>query len=407
MADPLSALRSPAPGELGAAPGEPPACPPPARAPSCPGLSARLLLSDCARAFRDPVLHLTALLDLRARRFAAWQALARDALFVDSFFEIHGMPARPRRPSWALLLPLAEVLSRLLADGAAGGCRHPARLAALADACVEWCAAAPLGPAACLLRCAMLLLPLAPAGQLRARAQRLIARLDGADSPLLRVALAFVLRLRPPVFPPHRAVRAIAAREMRSIADIEIVAELADEQSALIALGYLGSAAFASKLWHRACVDAMRRVVVRFAWRADVQALFEKFVARAFLFVSKGSSRSCAREILFCESLSAMLTLRIPWVEHCIAACAASVVAAPAFFRSFFAVAAGDEDEALFPGGLERAGPVGEEMEPGNSPTANKWKSPVRLRPGTSLIKKPAPLRPLRPLASAIFVPSV
>jgi hypothetical protein len=103
--------------------------------------------------------------------------------------------------------------------------------------------------------------------------RRLIARPNAAGSLLFRVALAFALRLRlrPPAFAPRRAVRVVGARAVRATADLEIAAEPADGETALAALAYLSSAMPASKVWHRACLDGVRRALARFGGRCDVR----------------------------------------------------------------------------------------------------------------------------------------
>jgi hypothetical protein len=415
-----------------------PDCPfsPPVRLKIASQTIPQFVLYECPHFFRDPLLYLKTLLSLHDHHYPLWQSFARNFTFIDSFFELHRDFITPHS-SWECRLCLTELLYQMFSANP----KCAPFISTFADRCIDCAISAPLGPSATFLRHAVASLPLLHGvkDQIRPRVQRLIHGLDRADSPLFRMALGFVLRMRPPVFSARRALRIVTGREMRSIADIEIVAALVDNKTVLHALAFLGEAALASKIWHRACMVEIQVILVNWSVRADVRAIFEQFVKRVFVFLALAARQASAagQAVLICESLSAFLSLRLGWIEPCILSCAASLMATrvfPSFIKCFFPTTALVDDallreldmnsqrrlslggkcqlfhnlligEAPFISGVPTV-PMPAVADIGSVPVTST-PIPDRVRTRTDLIKKPLNGKVMRPLASAIFVPSM
>jgi hypothetical protein len=290
------------------------------------------------------------LLALRAAHPLLWRYLSADHKFVDSCFELYGdflnpIPAHAPDSSWQCRLRLTEVLYLLFLERHSSPRLTPFILR-LTDIEIEWAVIAPLETALTFLRHTISLFTIiegnACKDDIPPRVARLLHALHDRDSPLFAIALRFALQMHPIMFTPNSAIRLLSSHPVRSLSDIEIVSSLADRQTVLSALAFLTTSALASKIWHRACMEKIRVLLLEFGSRADVHDVFTRFVHRVFAFVAqsaKRNSRPSGRALLICESLSALLAARIGWLDPCIMAAAKSIAASnasPQYLSSFF-----------------------------------------------------------------------
>jgi hypothetical protein len=268
------------------------------------------------------------------------------------------------------------------------------------------------------------------------RAAHLLRVLDSRDWSLFPLGLHFLLSLKQSVVSRSRVVRMIAARGIRSLTDIEIVTRLAEGQSVIPALAFLAKSALLVKLWHRACVEGIKGLLLKFSSRADVRGFFGSFIRRLFVFVAISAARVKyrGRALLVCESLASFLSAKLLWLQQSVLPGAASIATTrsfPAYFKSFFPTTAQVDDSLVhefeafsigslhlktFPFDVVKGTLVAPPLiDSGHRSLPRierclQSQTRVTVRRGAKksepLIRKPAAMKP-RPLASTVCVPRI
>jgi hypothetical protein len=280
---------------------------------------------------------------------------------VGAFFELHATNIQPivssRAPrAWRHRVWLAELLFLLIRANSKNFPNALSWVLKFLDCCIPLVGAAPLEVAAACLRYVIRLMRSMQSRALRellqARALQLLNSLDGANSPLFLIGLNFVLSLKPPVLSGGRVIRMISMRGIRSLTDIETVSDLADASTLISALVFLAKSALVSKLWHRACVDQLKVLLLRFPGRGDVREFLSVLTRRLFVFVGISAARSKyrGRTLLICESLASFLPIKLLWLQQTVLLGAASIIATrafPAYFKCFFPSTAPVDDALI------------------------------------------------------------
>jgi hypothetical protein len=304
--------------------------------------------------FREPLLYFQTLIHLREQRHELWTLLTGTPSLLDAFFELHGsfvhLSSTPLRPEmWEYKLSLADVLFSLFRENSRFFAKAVSWAVRFIDLCIELIGHAPLGVAAVLLRNIMSLIrggqPKIPKDQLSSSCGRLILVIDQKCPSLFQIALKFILSVRPPVLSPGRVIRMIAARGIRGMQDIEVISDLADGSSAVVALTFLSRSAISCKLWHRACMEQIGLLLCKFSSRVDVRDFTDIFMRRFFVFValSAAKRRYSGRAALLCESLSTFISRKLMWLQPSLLSAAASVIASKSYpppFKMFFPTSA-------------------------------------------------------------------
>ena len=317
------------------------------------------LLYNLPTVFGDPVLYFDTVLALRERNHQIWKTLISNPGLIDAFFELHDgfiqpPPAGAPESVWKHRLHLSEVLFLLLRDSSKTNAKSLPLISKLIDSNIKLVGSAPTEYSASFLRYVMRLMKSVqkklPKDQMHSRAIQLILALDHADSPLARMALTFVMSLKPAVISPARIIKMISHRGIRSVLDINVIDEVTDGPSLLPAVFLLCRSAISNKLWHRMCMCEVKALLVKFsASRADLREWFQLFVRRLFIFVAMAYQRMRyrTRTLLLCESLSSMLSVKLLWLQQSILTAASSIMATktyPHYFKSFFPATAPADD---------------------------------------------------------------
>jgi hypothetical protein len=305
---------------------------------------------ECPKFLVDPLVHFDALLCLKNSDSDVWRDFSMNLSLVDAFFELHGnniqpVPSSRALSAWRYRVGLAELLFSLIRSSATAFPRSLSWVLKFLDFIIPIVGAAPLEIAAVCLRYVIRLMrgmqSQAVKNLLQGRALRLLNTLDGADSPLFLIGLNFLLALRPSVVSGGRVIRMISTRGVRSLTDIETVSNLADGSTLISAISCLAKSALASKLWHRACVDQITVMLLRFPGRGDVREFLSVLSRRLFVFVAVSAARNKyrSRALRVCESLASLLSVKLLWLQQTILTGAASILATrafPVYFKCFF-----------------------------------------------------------------------
>jgi hypothetical protein len=306
---------------------------------------------ECPRFVLDPLVFYRVLLALRDQRLRAWRALATVPGVLEALFEVHAGALQPMPPGSSAevcehRLYVAELLHSLLRENAKNHARIAPLIARFVDSAIRLIATAPLELAATLLR---YILPFVR--KMHAKGEKdhahsfawhLLRVLDQSDSPLFLMTIKFLLQLSPAAISAACVIKMIATRGIRSLSDITVVSLLADAKTVVPALTFFCRSALLRKLWHRACVDRIRALLLNFSARAEVRDFFGVFIRRLFVFVAlstKHKSRYGGRAVLVCESLASFSSIKLLWLQHLLTPGASSVVATksyPAYFKAFF-----------------------------------------------------------------------
>ena len=404
---------------------------------------------------QEPLLYFDTMLALHEMNHKLWKTIVVNPSLIDAFFELHDgfiqpLPANASEAAWKHRLHLSETLFLLIRDSSKATGKSATLASKLIDLNVKLLGTAPLEYSGSFLRYTMKLMKSSqkkiPKEQLHSRAVQILLALDRVNSPLLRVALNFLLSLKPAVVSSARIIKMISHRGIRSVLDLEIIGEIAEGPSLLPAVFLLCRTAISEKLWHRACMNEVKGLLVKFSSRADVREWFQLFVRRLFVFVAVAyqKMRYRTRTLMLCETLSSMLNVKLLWLQQSILTAASSIIATkiyPHYFKSFFPVTAPADEVIIHEFESFANNPVPLKLFPFDpvkgslmlpplvdlhghlsqrslklnerSSTQASDRNDVRLafmkrsihkKRGDPLIKRPSGIKQARPLASAICV---
>jgi hypothetical protein len=312
---------------------------------------APFVLYECPQFLLDPLVFYRAILALRDERVRTWRALTTVPGMLEALFEVHAGGLQPIRAGSSAeirehRLYVAELLYSLIRENAKSHARVAPLIVRFVDAAIRVIGTAPLELAATLLR---YILPLmrkmlakSEKDQVHTFAWHLIRSLDRVDSPLFLMTVKFLLMQKPSVISAARIIKMISVRGIRSLSDIMVVSALADGALVVPALTFFCRSALLRKLWHRACLEQIRVLLLSFSARADVKDFFQVFIQRLFVFVAlsaKQNFRYGGRALLICESLASLLNVKVLWLQQSVISGASSIIAIksyPAYFKSFF-----------------------------------------------------------------------
>jgi hypothetical protein len=166
--------------------------------------------------------------------------------------------------------------------------------------------------------------------------------LDSADSPNFTIALNFAAALRPTVFRRVDIIRVFAARGLRSLADLEILAAIAESVSAIAVITTFVKFAIASKLFCRAAWHFVEKLLARYGRQPEVHDWFIVLIRHLFVFIALAHAlrKYRTRCLFICEILASLTHAGLPWLQQAIITAASGIGtrSVPQFFRMFFVV---------------------------------------------------------------------
>jgi hypothetical protein len=185
--------------------------------------------------------------------------------------------------------------------------------------------------------------------QLHKRIATFLQTIDRSQPALLRIAVRFVLSLNCRSFGGSFVVKLISGRELRSLDDLIILSELADQASCVSVLSAVVRFGVTKKFWLRASFGVAQELLIQFGGQNDVREWLIILMRRLFITIGLSHIRRKYRRraVLVCEMLAGLGELPVTWLQQKVVALPSGIVSKPVppYIRCFFQVSTAVADE--------------------------------------------------------------
>jgi len=182
-----------------------------------------------------------------------------------------------------------------------------------------------------------------PRDYLHERFQQLLSISGYITSPSYLIVLKYIIDSKPKVFPGGKLLRIISDRGIICPQEIEMLSRLTSTIGPLPVLNFLCRMGLSSKVWHRLCFLKVREIIVSYPSNVEISEWIQLFIRRLLMFIPLASKKLQYRTktMLICETISNFATLRMVWVQQCVAVACSSIYSTkltPPFYSNFFPI---------------------------------------------------------------------